>query len=86
MSGWEGIKVRHPDVGAGIITSEFAGFGFRGLTITTDNGQEPYVQLNGDDTDEGAEGWEWLCENHADGPKWLFLGNAPKADPAVDTP
>lgn len=83
MSGWERIKVRHPDVGAGVITSEFAGFGFRGLTITADNDQEPYIQLNDDDTDKGAQGWEWLCENHADGPKWLLLGNAPKADPAA---
>lgn len=81
MSGWEGIKVRHADVGAGVITSEFVGFGFRGLTITADNGQEPYVQLNDDGTDKGARGWEWQCENHTDGPKWMALGSAPKADP-----
>lgn len=84
MSGWEGIKVRHAEVGAGVITSEFVGFGFRGLTITADGGQETYVQLNDDGTDKGARGWEWHCENHSDGPKWMPLGSAPKASPVVD--
>lgn len=91
--GWEGKIVRHEDGRRGRIYSEYVGLGFASVFIAVDgtdrDDDPPYVQFNclrGDTSDGGDPGWHYWCENFADGPCWLPLGDHTKRRDFHDTP
>lgn len=72
--GWEGTQVRNKDGREGIIEADYAVLCYRTLTIRVSDGSSEIVELNGEDADTGAIGWEWYCADFDGGPRWLDLG------------
>jgi hypothetical protein len=70
--GWIGVKIKHKDGLQGIISSEFSGFGFVGLTFKLEDGTEHYVKLKSFGLDDkNLNGWEWYCPDFHPSARWL---------------
>ncbi len=87
--GWKGRFMRNVDGRTGVVSREYGDFMGVQLFIHVDGqpdepGARDMLSLNGRDSDSGATGWYWYCEDCADGPSWLLLGDHNQGLPRIE--
>lgn len=69
---WEGVKVRNTKTNAtGVVKTEFAGFGYVGLSLALTSGASHYMELCSIETDRFTKDWEWYTGQHEAEGKWI---------------